>query len=79
MGKEIKANVGTTLNEAEEKEVDPKDIGQLHAQPPKGDVQAQYHWAVQVCPYCGCVGYGYESDVRYRYFTCHCCHRTFVG
>jgi hypothetical protein len=48
----------------------------MQAKHPKGAVQAQYT-AIQVCPYCGCIGYGEEDPNVYLYFTCHCCGRTF--
>ena len=73
---EIKAKIGTKLTEAEVKAADPKKIGKLQAKHPKADVEAQYP-AIQVCPYCGCVGYGDESPNVYVYYTCHCCGRTF--
>jgi len=73
---EIKAKIGKKVTDAEVKEADPKKIGKLQAKHPKADVEAEY-LAVQVCPYCGCVGYGAESPVVYELYTCHCCGRTF--
>ena len=34
-------------------------------------VAAQWGDRIQICPYCGCIGHGYESDTRYMLFTCH--------
>jgi Rieske Fe-S protein len=76
MAQEIKANLGTKLTEEEEKTVDKSNAGMLSAQP-RDMVAPQWYSAVQVCPYCGCIGYGIESDTRYLLFTCHCCGRTF--
>jgi len=76
MASEIK--IGKKLSEDEEKKVDPAEVGKLQAQPSKAQVEGQYT-AIQVCPYCGCVGYGQESRTVYRYFTCHCCHKVFYA
>ena len=76
MAQEIKANLGTKLTEEEEKNLDKSKVGTLSAQP-SDMVAAQWHAAMQICPYCGCVGYGIESDYRYLIFTCHCCGRPF--
>jgi len=75
---EIKAKIGKKLSDDEVKKIDPKAVGKLQAKHPKADVEAQYT-AIQVCPYCGCVGYGNESATVYLYFTCHCCGRTFAA
>jgi hypothetical protein len=77
MPQEIKANLGTRLSEAEEQAVDASKVGALTSQPKDPGVVGQAYVAMQVCPYCGCVGYGVESQFRYLYFTCHCCGRTF--
>ena len=80
MASEITAKIGKKLSDKEQKELDPKKVGKLQATHPKSDVQAQYMQAVtQVCPYCGCVGWGEESSTQYLYFTCHCCGRTFIA
>ncbi len=76
MSKEVKAKVGTKMTEAEQKAVDQKQVGKLQSQHPKTDVEAEYR-ALQICPYCGCTGWGDESPTVYLYFTCHCCGRTF--
>ena len=76
MADEVKAHVGTKLSADEEKNVDKSKVSTLSAQPKSGGVVGQY-MAVQICPYCGCVGYGEESPSVYRLFTCHCCGRTF--
>jgi hypothetical protein len=75
--KEIKIKVGSKLTDAEVKAIDPKDIGRLYAQPKKAGVEGQSYLAYQRCPYCGCVGTGWESPYVYRYFTCHCCGGVF--
>jgi len=75
--REIKAKVGTRLTDAEVKALDPKEIGRMHAQPKDKEVEAQLFRAAQVCPCCGCVGWGWESAYALRYFTCHCCGCTF--
>jgi hypothetical protein len=78
MANEITAKIGTKLSEAEDKALDPREIGRVHAQPPKADVQAQWDEAnLTICPYCGCAGRGHLSPYVYRYFTCHCCGRTY--
>jgi hypothetical protein len=77
MAREVKANLGTKLTEEEEKNVDLSKAIRLTAQPQSPAVMAQDYMAVQVCPYCGCVGYGLESEYHYRIFTCHCCGRSF--
>ncbi len=76
MADEIKAHVGTKLSADEEKNADKSKATTLSAQPKSGGVVGQY-LAVQICPYCGCVGYGEESPSTYRVFTCHCCGRMF--
>jgi hypothetical protein len=77
MADEVKAHVGTKLSADEEKSADKTKAAMLTAQPKNaGGVVGQYV-AVQICPYCGCVGYGDESPSTYRLFTCHCCGRTF--
>ena len=77
MADEISVKVGTKLTDAEVKAIDPKDIGRLYAQPKKAGVEGQSYLAYQRCPYCGCVGTGWESAYVYRYFTCHCCGGVF--
>ncbi len=76
MAREIKAKIGTKVSDADKKGIDPKKIGKLQGKHPKADVEAEY-LAIQVCPYCGCVGYGDESPAVYLYYTCHCCGRVF--
>jgi hypothetical protein len=76
MASEIMAKIGKKLSDDEKKKVDPKEVGKLQAKPPKAPVEGQY-MAAQVCPYCGCVGYGDVSPTVYRYFTCHCCGGVF--
>ena len=76
MAQEIKGNLGRKLTEEEEKTVDKSKAVSLSAQP-RDMVAAQWGNRIQICPYCGCVGYGYESDARYMLFTCHCCGRSF--
>jgi hypothetical protein len=73
---EIKANLGTKLSDQEQQGVDMGKVVRLTAQPSGSGVAGQYT-AVQVCPYCGCVGYGEESPYQYRVFICHCCGRPF--
>jgi hypothetical protein len=77
MAKEVRANLGTRLTEEEEKAVDINKVVKLTAQPNDTVVAGQDYVAVQVCPYCGCVGYGVEGEFYYRTFTCHCCGRNF--
>jgi hypothetical protein len=78
MANEVKAKVGTKLSDAEVKALDPKDVGRMSAQPKKLPVEGQWvHQVYQICPCCGCGGYGWESTIQYRYFTCHCCGCTF--
>ncbi len=74
---EVKANLGTQLSEQEQKSVDMSQAVRLTAQPPGSGVVGQDYTAVQICPYCGCVGYGVESPSYYRTFICHCCGRPF--
>jgi hypothetical protein len=76
---EVKANLGTKLSEQEQQNVDMSQAVRLTAQPPGTGVVGQDYTAVQVCPYCGCVGYGVESAYHYRRFICHCCGRVFLG
>jgi hypothetical protein len=76
MATEVKANLGTKLTADEEKNFDKSKVLTLSAQP-KDAVVGQDFMAVQICPYCGCVGYGDESPNVYRLYTCHCCGRTF--
>jgi len=73
---EVKANLGTKLTDEEEKNADKSKASKLTPQP-KAAVAGQDYMAVQICPYCGCVGYGDESPIAYRLYTCHCCGRTF--
>jgi hypothetical protein len=77
MATEIKGKIGTKLSETEQKGLDPKKIGKLQAKHPKADVEKEAYVAGQVCPYCGCFGWGVESETTYLYFTCHCCGRVF--
>jgi hypothetical protein len=77
MPQEVKANLGTRLNAEEQKTVDPSKVAALTSQPRESGVVGQAYMAIQVCPYCGCVGHGIESETRYLYFTCHCCGQTF--
>jgi hypothetical protein len=74
---EVKANLGTKLSEQEQQSVDMTKVVRLTAQPQGDTVAGQDYMALQICPYCGCSGYGWESEYQYRYFTCHCCGRTF--
>ena len=76
MSGEIKAKIGTKLSETEQKGTRPEKGRQDARQTPESRCRAQYT-AIQVCPYCGCVGYGQESPNVYLYFTCHCCGRIF--
>ena len=75
---EVKVNLGTKLSEQEQQATDMTKVTKLTAQP-SGDVAGQDYTAVQVCPYCGCVGYGVESEYYYRRYVCHCCHRVFTA
>lgn len=76
MASEIKAKVGTKMSEAEQKALDKSKVGKIQGAHPKGEVEAEYS-AFQICPYCGCGGWGSESTYVYLYFTCHCCGQTF--
>jgi len=77
--KEFKVKLGTRLSNAEAKALDPKDIGRLYAQPRKVEIEAEAVTAYRLCPYCGCVGTGAESQYAFHYFTCHCCGAIFRG
>ena len=76
MAGEIKVKIGTKLSEAEEKSLDPKKVGKLHAKYPKADVEKEAYSDLWVCPYCGCAGYDDSPVVGQVYRTCHCCGRT---
>jgi hypothetical protein len=73
---DVKFTMGEKLSEADQKKADPKEVGHMRSQPPKAEVEAEYI-VRQICPYCGCVGYGDVSPYRFRYFTCHCCGGVF--
>jgi Rieske Fe-S protein len=78
MSEEIRAKIGTKLTDEEKRSVDSKSIADLQAQPEQSPVEGQmWYRAVQVCPHCGCVGYGTESTDVYRTFRCHCCGNLF--
>jgi hypothetical protein len=76
--KETKVKVGTKLTDAEVKALNPKDVGNLYAQPKKAGVEGQYYIGTyQICPYCGCIGnVGLRSPLP-SYFVCHCCGGVF--
>lgn len=75
---EVRVNLGTKLSEQEQKSTDMTKVIRLTAQP-SGEVTGQDYTATQVCPYCGCVGYGVENEFNYRRFVCHCCGRVFLA
>jgi hypothetical protein len=77
MATEVKANLGKKLTEQEQKAVDRNKAVQLRPTPKDAPVQGQEYLEMQVCPYCGCVGYGWESAYEYKTFICHCCGRAF--
>lgn len=78
MSDQIRAKIGTKLTEEEKRSVDLKSVAALNATPEQPPVEGQmWYTAVQVCPYCGCVGYGVESTDVYRTFRCHCCGNLF--
>jgi Rieske Fe-S protein len=78
MSDEIRAKIGTKLTEEEKRAVDLKNVAELKSTPEQPPVEGQsWYTAVQVCPYCGCVGYGVESTDVYRTFRCHCCGSLF--
>ena len=78
MSDEIRAKIGTKLTDEEKRAVDLKNVAALTASPEQPPVEGQsWYTAVQVCPYCGCVGYGTESTDVYRTFRCHCCGNLF--
>ena len=71
MSNEITAKIGKKLSEAEQKAVDPKEVGRSQAQPPKVDLQDQ-GTVLWICPYCGCANWT-SSGRLYHYVSCHCC------
>lgn len=78
MSEEIRVKVGTKVSEEEKRTLDLTKLEKLRAQPEQPPVEGQYMYrAAQVCPYCGCVGWGVESSDVYRTFVCHCCGNYF--
>jgi hypothetical protein len=78
MATQIVAKVGKKLTEEQKKNLDPKKVKKLTATPTKADVEPEIVEA-QVCPYCGCIGYGDVIPGVWLYYTCHCCGRTFLS
>lgn len=77
MSKEInlKAKIGSKIDEDE---IGDKKVGKTSPTPPEGtDVEAQWHDALLICPYCGATGHAVVSDYVYEYFDCYNCGRSF--
>lgn len=77
MGDEMKirANRGTKV---EKSEIGDEKVGKLSATPAEDtEVEAQDYVDVQICPWCGAMGYGVEDEYSYRVYTCHCCGNCF--
>ena len=78
MSQQMIAKLGTALSDHELTTVDHSKVGKMQAKPETSEVEGQSAYlAVQVCPYCGCAGYGVESSSQFMFFTCHCCGGTF--
>jgi hypothetical protein len=78
MSEEITAMVGIRVSAAELKEIDPREIGRLQAQPPRDEVEGQGGSLVYVaCPVCGCMGVYSRREHCYRYNTYDCCGAAF--
>jgi len=73
---DIKANVGTKIAEAD---VQQDQVQDLKALPKAGDdVEGQALVRVlQICPWCGAAGWGWEDTRVYKIFRCHNCGNPF--
>jgi hypothetical protein len=77
MAEEIRVKVGRAMTPQEEASVDKSKAGRMTAQPPQGGVSGQTIRLWAQCPYCGCIGYVYESVPHPVEEICHCCGRAF--
>lgn len=77
MAEEIRVKVGRTMTSQEETSVDKSKAGRMTAQPPQAGVSGQMWKVTAQCPYCGCIGYVFESYPHPVEEICHCCGRAF--
>jgi hypothetical protein len=78
MATEIVAKVGKKLTSEQQKGVNPSEVKKLQATPRNQDVEPEIIRA-QVCPYCGCIGYGDVIGGVWLRYTCHCCGNIFLS